>query len=145
MSRPSPPSLPSSPPLPARTAPLSPVEGEPDPGGADCVGCGRCCHHGARTVHLLEADEVRMGARLLELYTELDDRPPWMRFVKNGGDRCGGLDVSAEGQYPCAIYASRPEDCRIVEPGSPACLEARRLGHLGSSVVFQRVRAGEGG
>jgi len=81
-----------------------------------------------------------MGKRLLELYTDLDDRPPWFRFVKNPGDRCGGLDVSVPDRYPCAIYEVRPEDCRIVEPGSPACLEARRLGHLGTSVVFQRPR-----
>lgn len=121
--------------------PLSPVSGEPDPEGGDCVGCGRCCHHGPRTVHLLEPDEARMGKRLLDMYTELDARPPWFRFIKNPGDRCGGLDVSVPDRYPCAIYEVRPEDCRIVEPGSPACLEARRLGHLGTSVVFKRPRA----
>ena len=120
--------------------PLSPVPGEPDADGGSCVVCGRCCHHGPRTVHLLEADEVRLGKRLLEQYTELDARPPWMRFLKNAGYRCGGLDVSVDGQYPCAIYPSRPEDCRIVEPGSPACLEARALGHLGSSLGFTRAR-----
>ena len=118
--------------------PLSPVTGEPDPEGNDCVACGRCCHHGPKTVHLLEADEARMGKRWLELYTELDDKPPWMRFVKNTGDRCAGLDVTIPGKFPCAVYASRPEDCRIVEPGSPACLEARRLGHLGVSVEYKR-------
>jgi Fe-S-cluster containining protein len=112
--------------------------GEPDPEGGDCVDCGRCCHHGPRTVHLLEPDEERMGKRLLELYTECDDKPPWMRFVKNTGDRCAGLDVTIPGKFPCAVYASRPDDCRIVEPGSPACLEARRLGHLGKSVEYER-------
>ena len=123
---------------------LSPVSNvpPPDPDGADCVACGRCCHHGPRTVHLLEEDEARMGKRLLELYTDLDAGPPYMRFVKNAGDRCGGLDVSVPGSYPCAIYASRPEDCRIVEAGSPACLEARELGHLGKSLEFQRRRGG---
>ncbi len=117
---------------------LPPVSGHPDPNGADCVDCGRCCHHEPRTVHLLEEDERRMDKRTLELYTEVDERPPWMRFIKNAGARCAGLDVSTEGKYPCAIYASRPEDCRIVEPGSPCCLEARQLGHLGSSVEFKR-------
>ena len=120
--------------------PLSPIdhEGPPDPDGADCVACGRCCHHGPRTVHLLEDDEARMGKRLLELYTEVDPKPSTWRFVKNDGTRCGGLDLSVPDRYPCAIYAHRPDDCRIVEPGSPACLEARRLGHLGTSVSFQR-------
>lgn len=118
--------------------PLPPVQGDPDPDGGDCVACGRCCHHGARTVHLLEADEERMGKRRLEIWTELDAKPPGFRFVKNTGDRCACLDVSMPDRYPCAIYEVRPEDCRIVEPGSPACLEARRLGHLGSSVAFKR-------
>jgi Fe-S-cluster containining protein len=90
-------------------------------------------------VHLLEADEARMGERLLPIYTELQGRPPHFRFVKNTGERCACLDVSVRGQYPCSIYEVRPEDCRIVEPGSPACLEARRLGHLGKSVGFKRL------
>lgn len=118
--------------------PLSPVSGPVDPDGGDCVACGRCCHHGPRTVHLLEPDEERMGPKLLPIWTDLETTPPYFRFIKNAGERCGGLDVSVPGQYPCAIYAVRPEDCRIVEPGSPACLEARALGHLGSSVAFKR-------
>ena len=117
---------------------LEPLQGAPDPTGADCVRCGRCCHHGPRTVHLLESDEARMGDVLLAEYTVLEARPPGFRFVKNDGVRCAGLDCSSPGLFPCRIYGRRPDDCRIVEPGSPACLEARRLGHLGSSVEFHR-------
>jgi len=91
-------------------------------------------------VHLLEADEARLGPLLLAEYTVLQNRPPYFRFVKNTGGRCGALDASTPGRFPCRIYARRPDDCRIVEPGSPACLEARRLGHLGSSVEFRRQR-----
>src|SRR6202044_1694404 len=36
---------------------LARVEGEPDPDGADCVSCGRCCPPGPKTVHLLETDD----------------------------------------------------------------------------------------
>jgi Fe-S-cluster containining protein len=117
---------------------LTPVSGLPDPDGADCVACGRCCHHPPRTVHLLEADEARIGPNLLPVYTDLMDRPPYFRFVKNEGTRCACLDVSVPGRYPCAIYEVRPEDCRIVQPGSPACLEARAIGRLGKSVGFVR-------
>jgi Fe-S-cluster containining protein len=117
---------------------LAPLEGDPDPNGDDCVACGRCCHHSPKTVSLLEADEDRMGA-LLPIYTEVEPRPPYFRFIKNDGAHCGALDVSKPGLYPCAIYAVRPQGCRTVEPGSPCCLEARRLGHLGSSVEFTRV------
>lgn len=92
------------------------------------------------TVQLLEADERRMGKRVLEQYTAVMDRPPFFRFVKNQGDRCGALDVAEAGKYPCAIYDVRPEGCRTVEPGSPSCLEARRLGRLGTSLEFKRRR-----
>jgi Fe-S-cluster containining protein len=118
--------------------PLPPIDGEPDPDGADCVACGRCCHHGPHTVHLLVEDEARMGEDRLRRLTVLMDRPPYMRFMQNDGERCAGLDLSVEGQFPCRIYEVRPSDCRIVEPGSPCCLEARRLGHLGSSQEFVR-------
>jgi hypothetical protein len=92
---------------------------------------------------LLESDEARVRARpggeeLLRRLTVLDERPPGWRFVRNLGERCAALDVSVPGRFPCAIYDVRPDDCRIVEPGSPACLEARALGRLGSSVGFQR-------
>jgi len=121
-----------------RVAPLPPVFGPPDPDGGDCVTCGRCCHHPPRTVHLLETDDARMAASALLRLTVIDDTPPGWRFMKNEGDRCAALDVSTSGRFPCAIYETRPDDCRLVEPGSPACLEARQLGRLGSSVEFTR-------
>lgn len=102
------------------------------------MACGRCCHHGPHTVHLLEADEERLGEPRLTRLTVLMDRPPFMRFMNNDGERCAGLDTSVPGQYPCRVYADRPDDCRVVEPGSPCCLEARRLGHLGPSQGFTR-------
>jgi Fe-S-cluster containining protein len=119
-------------------SPLSPVAGPPDPNGGDCVACGRCCHHPPRTVHLLETDDLRMSESTLRRLTILVDTPPGWRFMQNHGDRCEALDVSREGLFPCSVYAERPQDCRIVEPGSPACLEARRLGRLGDSVEFSR-------
>jgi Fe-S-cluster containining protein len=119
---------------------LLPITGAPDPGGGDCVGCGRCCHHPPRTVHLLETDDARMSEKVLRRLTVLDPTPPGWRFMKNEGERCAGLDVSTPGLFPCSVYDERPEDCRIVEPGSPACLEARRLGRLGSSVEFAVAR-----
>ena len=118
---------------------LDPIEGAPDPGGADCVDCGRCCHHGPSTVQLLEADEERMGDELVRRLTVLMDRPPYFRFVENDGSACGALDRSIPGKFPCGIYPVRPEGCRIVEPGSPCCLEARALGHLGASVDLART------
>jgi Fe-S-cluster containining protein len=87
-------------------------------------------------VHLLATDDRRMSDRTLRRLTVLDPTPPVWRFMKNDGERCGALDVGVPGRFPCSIYEERPDDCRIVEPGSPACLEARRLGQLGSSVEY---------
>jgi Fe-S-cluster containining protein len=105
------------------------------------VACGRCCHHPPRTVHLLETDDLRMSDSSLRRLTVLDPTPPGWRFMKNDGERCEALDVSAPDRFPCSVYAERPDDCRIVEPGSPACLEARALGRLGSSVGFVAISA----
>lgn len=90
-------------------------------------------------MHLLEDDETRMGPETMRRLTVLMDRPPFMRFMHNDGERCGGLDLSVPDRYPCRIYEVRPTDCRIVEPGSPCCLEARRLGRLGTSQEFLRA------
>ena len=118
---------------------LPPLLGEPDAGGADCVDCGRCCHHGPQTVSLHDADERRMGEPLMKKLTMIEPKGPGFRFMKNDGERCGGLDLRAPGKYPCAVYDVRPEGCRIVEAGSPCCLEARALGRLGYSVEFARA------
>lgn len=119
---------------------MAPLTGTPDPHGGDCVSCGRCCHHGPSTVQLLEDDEQRLGEERLRRLTIVMERPPYFRFLRNDGERCGALDVSTPHQFPCSIYDARPEGCRIVEPGSPCCLEARALGHLGSSVEFKNAR-----
>jgi Fe-S-cluster containining protein len=116
---------------------LPPALGPPALDGSDCVTCGRCCHHEPNTVTLLEPDEARLGADLPR-WTVLHPRPPHFRFMKNDGSKCAALDTREEGRFPCSIYARRPEGCRTVEAGSPCCLEARRLGHLGSSVEFSR-------
>lgn len=87
---------------------------------------------------LLESDEAMLDAPTLHRLTVLMDRPPYFRFIVNDGTRCGALDLSVEGQFPCGIYQARPQGCRDVEPGSPCCLEARKLGHLGQSVLFKR-------
>ena len=124
-------------------APLSPLTGMPAADGADCVACGRCCHHGPSTVTFLEADEERMGPNDLAIWTEVSPRPPHFRFLKNDGVACAALDRTVPGHYPCRVYEGRPEGCRTVEPGSPCCLEARALGQLGSSVEFARVPGDE--
>jgi hypothetical protein len=78
-----------------------------------------------------------MSPENLRRLTVLDSTPPGWRFMQNAGERCAALDVSVPGRFPCRVYGERPDDCRIVEPGSPSCLEARRLGRLGTSVEYR--------
>ncbi|MBN1774818.1 MAG: YkgJ family cysteine cluster protein [Deltaproteobacteria bacterium] len=108
---------------------LRPLDGPPDPDGADCVACGRCCHHGPRTVHLREADERRLTAEQLAGLTETLG-PAGFRFLRSVEGACIALDRSTPGRYPCRIYERRPDDCREVAPGSEWCLAARRVGRL---------------
>jgi Fe-S-cluster containining protein len=116
-------------------------DGKPAADGADCVDCGLCCHHEPQTVQLRRVDEERMGEDLIAEFTETMRKPPFFRFMKNDGTRCIALDVTKPGKFPCRIYAHRPDGCRIVEPGSPACMQARELGHLGTSLLFRREDA----
>src|SRR5579859_1666817 len=110
---------------------LPPIEGAPDRDGADCVACGRCCHHPPSSVSLLEVDEARFDAPTLRRLTVIDPRPPHLRFLRNEDGRCIALDDATPGRHACAVYDARPDGCRALEPDSPACREARRLGHLG--------------
>ena len=72
-----------------------------------------------------------MGEELLRRWTEVHERSGY-RFVRNTGERCACLDVSAPGRFPCLVYEHRPEDCRVFRAASEGCREARRHGRLGS-------------
>jgi Fe-S-cluster containining protein len=120
---------------------LPPLDEEPEPSGADCLGCGRCCHHPPASVRLGAIDERRMSKRTLALYTEVLTRPPFSRFLQNDGERCRALDRSEPRRYACRIYDERPDGCRVVAPASPECLEARRLGRLGFGLGPPRAPA----
>jgi Fe-S-cluster containining protein len=109
------------------------LSGVPDQGGADCVACGRCCHHGPHTVHFLVSDEERFGEERLRQYTELVGFAGY-RFMVAIDDHCAALDCSVPGRFPCAVYEHRPDDCRDVAPGSVCCLNSRHRGRLSSTI-----------
>ena len=71
---------------------------------------------------------------------ELD--PAQLSKLDLAGKHVGGDPPTKEALLHRSVYDVRPDDCRIVEPGSPACLEARRLGRLGTSVEWHRPRIG---
>ena len=97
----------------------------------DCMTCGACC------APLQQDSDVHVQVE----DGDLSDLPP--RIVKSmvvskGGDHYLGTKSNAQGkttcralsgtigqQCSCMIYTKRPMACRIFEPGSPECLQAR--------------------
>lgn len=93
----------------------------------DCQRCGACCV--GLDVPLSPGEETYFEARPgLRALTVLYRRPTWwVRFMAR--DQATGRCLALEGAHSdcrCAIYEDRPEICRAMEPGSEACLAARR-------------------
>jgi Fe-S-cluster containining protein len=72
---------------------------------------------GAVTVTLRQGGASGAGELVEKLGTRRDSSG---RFV------CAQLDGEPGGACGCRIYESRPEACRRLEPGSVACVDARR-------------------
>lgn len=98
----------------------------------DCQQCGACCYNPAdnRAEGRLDTIEVDPDSRLFQRdelrkrYVRVDDDGvAYMRFEPNG--RCVGLKGKLGGPCSCRLYADRPRGCRLVEPGSKACMLAR--------------------
>ena len=88
-----------------------------------CEDCGACCMGGGeRYVRVTGNDHARMGP--------LANR--WTTFVGNRcymnmhDGRCAALRRErATGRLLCGIYSVRPQVCRDLERGSPACAAER--------------------
>jgi uncharacterized protein len=66
-------------------------------------------------------DYARLGG-LAETAAEFQGHRCYMK-MDNG--HCAALTRDASGRYACGLYEVRPEPCRELERGSPAC-EAER-------------------
>lgn len=101
--------------------------------GDDCVRCGACCCNPAEN----QAEgftfyvEIQPPSRLLskddlrKRYVVEDERGvPHLRLDPSG--RCSALKGKLGKTVGCAVYADRPRGCRLVEPNSARCLQARR-------------------
>ncbi len=105
----------------------------------DCTRCGACCCNPPenRAEGYLWYVEVDRDSRLLRrddlrkrYVVEDPSGVPHLRLDPSG--RCVALRGRLGVAVRCAIYADRPRPCRLVEPGTPACLAARRaMGILG--------------
>ena len=87
---------------------------------AECLDCGTCCFSRLDTYVRVSGDDyARLGDRAVELVRFDGNRA----YVRMSDGHCGALDVdSASGHFFCSAYATRPQTCRDLERGSPACL-----------------------
>ena len=99
----------------------------------DCTRCGACCCNPDenRKEGFPFYVEVQPDNRLLakndlaKRYLVFDDAGvPHMRLDPSG--RCVALKGRLGRSVTCSVYADRPRGCRLVEAGSPRCLQARK-------------------
>lgn len=106
----------------------------------ECLACGACCFSTLETYVRVTGDDY---ARLGELADAL------VRFVGNRaylrveGGRCAALVVErASRRLVCRAYEHRPDVCRDLERGSPACLAERERKAEAVQTALDPTRAG---
>ncbi len=91
----------------------------------DCLRCGACCTSpSARHVPVTGRDWDRLADRADEL-TDWTESHAFMRMERG---RCIALADDAD-RLRCTVYERRPDVCRELERGGPAC-EAERARKL---------------
>jgi Fe-S-cluster containining protein len=89
----------------------------------DCVRCGACCFSESdRHARVTGDDYERLGDAAAELVVFIGNQA-FMRIERTGpAGRCAALVVDASsGTFLCSVYDRRPQVCRDLERGSPAC------------------------
>ncbi len=85
--------------------------------------CGACCtSRSARHVPVTGDDWSRLGADADVLTHWIENRA----YMRVEAQRCVALAVDGE-SVRCTIYARRPEICRALDRGGPACAAERLL------------------
>jgi Fe-S-cluster containining protein len=86
----------------------------------ECLACGACCFSRLDTyVTVTGDDHVRLAERAEEL-VRFDGNRAYMVMVDG---HCAALHVAHDsGQLFCSAYLTRPEACRDLARGLPACL-----------------------
>jgi len=94
-----------------------------------CQNCGACCSYSANWPRFTTEDDASLD---LIPAKYVNERLSGMRC---DGDRCSALTGDVGAATSCAIYAVRPEVCRICLPGDVECNMARRRHGLSEIVV----------
>ncbi len=89
-----------------------------------CQSCGACCGYSSNWPRFTVEDDAALD---LIPAKYVNERLSGMRC---DGDRCSALVGEIGMTTSCAIYAVRPEVCRICLPGDVECNMARRRSGL---------------
>lgn len=95
----------------------------------DCQLCGACCAapwDKPYYVGLTAAEERGFQRRGLGSYVSADAHSLRTKRASASALVCACLKGNPGGKVGCMVYSVRPRACRIFEPGSEDCLEARR-------------------
>jgi Fe-S-cluster containining protein len=90
----------------------------------ECLRCGACCFSTLERYAPVTGDDYsRLGDHAEENVRFIGNRA-FMRLVDG---HCRALRVDGAGQFACSVYEQRPEICRELQRGSPACAGERAL------------------
>jgi|UniRef100_UPI00404B818D uncharacterized protein len=101
---------------------------EPTPPIAGCQACGACCFSQLPTFVRLSGDDwTRLGPETDRVAHFIGNRA----FMRLDGGHCAALrigrDSTGKRAFFCTVYENRPEICRNLDRGSPACLAELEL------------------
>lgn len=94
----------------------------PTPPSADCLACGACCFSQLPTyVRVTGEDWSRLGAEAERVAHFIGHRA----YMRMTAGHCAALALrpapAGTWEYFCTVYAQRPQVCRDLARGSPAC------------------------
>lgn len=91
-----------------------------------CLACGACCFGDTeRYVPVSGDDYARLGQAAETLTNFLENRC----FMRMEHGHCAALRIEPEGRLVCTVYEQRPDVCRELARGGPACAAERARKH----------------
>lgn len=112
----------------------------------DCTTCGACCVYGGDVALYKEENVPKYLTRSVKgrMGYASDDHYDLRRMHRipcdgDSEERCVALAGAVGHRCKCKIYDRRPAVCREYVPGSPECLESRRVAGLATSEESQAV------
>lgn len=88
----------------------------------DCHACGACCFANTADYVAVSGDDYQrlgVGAATQAGFSGVKC------FMTMNDGRCSCLRFGDIAGFTCDVYEQRPEVCRQLEPGSPACVAER--------------------